>query len=65
MRDVLGFDTAEAAAALGSSEASVKGALQRARATLDERLSPGGLERAPRPGSARERELVGTYQDDL
>jgi RNA polymerase sigma-70 factor (ECF subfamily) len=61
MRDVLGFDTAEAAAALGSSEASVKGALQRARATLEERLSPSGLERAPVPGSARERELVGHF----
>ena len=61
MRDVLGFDTAEAAAALGSSEASVKGALQRARATLDERLPPEGLERVPLPGSARERELVGHF----
>ena len=61
MRDVLGFDTAEAAAVLGSSETSVKGALQRARATLDERLPPGGLERAPLPGSARERELVGHF----
>ena len=32
MRDVLGFDTAEASAVLGSSETSVKGALQRATA---------------------------------
>lgn len=61
IRDVLGFGTAEAAAALDSSEASVKGALQRARATLDERLPPGGLERAPLPDSARERELVGHF----
>jgi RNA polymerase sigma-70 factor (TIGR02960 family) len=61
LRDVLGFDTSEAAAALGSSENSVKGALQRARATLDERLPAGGLEHAPLPGSARERELVGRF----
>jgi RNA polymerase sigma-70 factor (TIGR02960 family) len=61
LRDVLGFDTADAAAALGSSEASVKGALQRARATLDERLAPGSLERAPLPNSPLERELVGHF----
>ncbi len=61
LRDALGFDTAEAAAMLDSSEGSVKGALQRARATLDERIAPGGLERAPLPDSARERELVGHF----
>ena len=42
LRDVLGFRTAEVAEMLDSSEASVKGALQRARATLDERLPAGG-----------------------
>jgi RNA polymerase sigma-70 factor (TIGR02960 family) len=61
LRDVLGFRTAEVAEILDSSEASVKGALQRARATLDERLGPGGRERAPAPRSARERELVGRF----
>ena len=61
LRDALGFDTTEAAAMLDSSEGSVKGALQRARATLDERLPPGGLERAPLPDSPRERELVGHF----
>ncbi len=61
LRDVLGFHRAEVAEILGSSEASVKGALQRARATLDERLPPGGRERAPLPDSARERELVGRF----
>jgi RNA polymerase sigma-70 factor (TIGR02960 family) len=61
LRDALGFDTAEAAATLGSSEGSIKGALQRARATLDDRLPPGGVERAPLPGSAREHDLVGHF----
>jgi RNA polymerase sigma-70 factor (TIGR02960 family) len=61
LRDVLGFHTAEVAEMLDSSEGSVKGALQRARATLDERLPPGGRERAPLPRSARERELVGRF----
>jgi RNA polymerase sigma-70 factor (ECF subfamily) len=61
LRDVLGFDTSEAAATLGSTESSVKGALQRARATLHERLPAGGLECAPLPDSARERELVGHF----
>jgi RNA polymerase sigma-70 factor (TIGR02960 family) len=61
LRDVLGFNTAEVAKMLDSSEASVKGALQRARAMLDDRLPLGGRERAPLPRSARERELVGRF----
>jgi RNA polymerase sigma-70 factor (TIGR02960 family) len=61
LRDVLGFRTGEVAEMLESSEASVKAALQRARATLEERLPPGGRERAPLPRSARERELVGRF----
>src|SRR5690348_11488138 len=51
LRDVLGFHTAEVAEMLDSSEASVKGALQRARATLDERQLADALERAPLPDS--------------
>ncbi len=61
LRDVLGFHTTEVAEMLDTSEASVKGALQRARATLDERMPTGGGERAPLPRSARERELVGRF----
>lgn len=61
LRDALGFDTAETAAILRSTEGSVKGALQRARATLDQRLAPGEIERAPLPDSSRERRLVGQF----
>jgi RNA polymerase sigma-70 factor (TIGR02960 family) len=61
LRDVLGFRTAEVAEMLDSSEASVKGALQRARAMLDERLPLGGRERAPLPRSPHERELVDRF----
>jgi len=45
---------------LGSSEASVKGALQRARATLEARL-PAGREHAPPPGFPRERQLASGF----
>jgi RNA polymerase sigma-70 factor (TIGR02960 family) len=62
LRDVLGFRTAEVAAMLDTSEASVKGALQRARAALEARL-PTDRERAPRPNSAGERELVGRFAE--
>jgi RNA polymerase sigma-70 factor, ECF subfamily len=61
LRDVLGFHSSEVAEMLESSEASVKGALQRARATIDERTVPGARERAPLPRSTRERELVGRF----
>ena len=42
---------------------SVKGALQRARATLDQRVP--ALERAPLPDSTAERELVARFSDAL
>jgi hypothetical protein len=60
---VLGFRLAEAAEMLDTGEASVKGALQRARAALKERLPDADRERAPRPGSASERRLVGRFAD--
>ena len=61
LRDVLGFQTADVAEMLDTSEASVKGALQRARTTLDERMPADSRERAPLPSSARERELIGRF----
>jgi len=63
LRDVLGFGTAEVADMLGSSQPSVKAALQRARATLQARLPAGDHERAPLPNSPRERELLGRFAD--
>jgi RNA polymerase sigma-70 factor (TIGR02960 family) len=63
LRDVLGFRTAEIAEMLDTGAGSVKGALQRARATLEERLPAADRDRAPRPNSARERQLVGRFAD--
>ncbi len=63
LRDVLGFRTAEVAEMLDTGEISVKGALQRARAALRERLPGADRERAPRPDSGRERRLVGRFAD--
>jgi RNA polymerase sigma-70 factor (ECF subfamily) len=63
LADVLGFRTAEVAAMLDTGELSVKGALQRARATLRARRPAADRERAPQPSSAGERELVGRFAD--
>ena len=63
LRDVLGFRTAEVAEMLDTGETAVKGALQRARATVGSRLPASGRDLAPQPNSARERELVGRFAD--
>jgi RNA polymerase sigma-70 factor (ECF subfamily) len=65
LRDVLGFRAAEVADMLGGSEAAVKGALQRARATLQTRLPGRDEKRAPPPHSGLERALVGRFADAL
>jgi RNA polymerase sigma-70 factor (TIGR02960 family) len=61
LRDALGFSSAEVASMLDTTATAVKAALQRARATLDEHVPRGELERAPTPGTRRERELVGRF----
>jgi RNA polymerase sigma-70 factor (TIGR02960 family) len=61
LRDVLGFRAGEVADMLQGSEASVNSALQRARATMAQRLPGPGRERAPRPRSARERDVAGRF----
>ncbi len=63
LRDVLGFHAAEVADMLDSSVDSVKGALKRARATLEQRLPPTDRDRSPLPNSPRERELVQRFAD--
>jgi RNA polymerase sigma-70 factor (TIGR02960 family) len=63
LRDVLGFRAAEVAEMLGTSEAAVKSALQRARGTVDAQLPAGQRERAPFPSSARERAVVARFVD--
>jgi RNA polymerase sigma-70 factor (TIGR02960 family) len=50
LRDVLGYRADEVAEMLGSTVGSVNGALKRARATVDHRLSTGG-DRGPGPAS--------------
>ena len=61
LHDALAFRTAEVAEMLDTTEASVKGALQRARTTVDERLPHHGHDRAPLPSAARERELAAQF----
>jgi RNA polymerase sigma-70 factor (TIGR02960 family) len=61
LRDVLGFRSAEVAGMLDTTEAAVKGNLQRARAALDRR--PPVREQAPLPNSDRERQVVGRFAD--
>ncbi|WP_202963971.1 RNA polymerase subunit sigma-70 [Actinoplanes friuliensis] len=56
LRDVLGFDTAEVARMLDTTGTAVKGALQRARASLDSRPEPAAL-------SADEEELARRFAE--
>jgi RNA polymerase sigma-70 factor (ECF subfamily) len=61
LRDVLGFRAAEVAAVLDCTEGSVKGALQRSRAALRERLSVTPPDDVALPLSKREREVVDRF----
>lgn len=63
LRDVLGYSTAEVAAMLQTSETAIKGALQRARASLDERRQAADREQTPLPHSIQERDLAQRFAD--
>jgi len=59
LRDVLGYRAKEVAQILDSTEESTTSALKRARASLQQRLPPGGQrDQPPLPKSAAEYELV-------
>ncbi len=63
--DVLGYSTTEAAAMLETSVAAIKGALQRARASLARlRATPGGPP-AARPGTRAESALAQRFAEAL
>jgi RNA polymerase sigma-70 factor (ECF subfamily) len=61
LRDALGFSTAETARILDTGEVAVRGALQRARSTLRERLADRPLGEGALPASARARDVVGRF----
>ena len=66
MADVLGWPASETAALLDVTTASVNSALQRARATMKERLSPRRMEWAPSTDpSGAERALLQRYMSGL
>jgi RNA polymerase sigma-70 factor (TIGR02960 family) len=62
LRDVLGFRTDEVAAMLKTSQAAIKGALQRGRAALENSRDTSDR-RHPAAGSAEERELARRFAD--
>ncbi len=62
LRDVLGFHADEVGDMLGSSEASVNSALQRARGTLEKRLPPR-QERLAVPRDGEDADMVSRFAD--
>jgi RNA polymerase sigma-70 factor (TIGR02960 family) len=65
LRDILGFRVAEVADIMDVTEGAVKGALQRARATLDARFSVRDRDDVQRPSSPHERELAARFAESI
>jgi RNA polymerase sigma-70 factor (TIGR02960 family) len=63
LRDVLGFRAAQTAVILGCTVDAANNLLRRARATIAIDLPPGGRDRAPLPGSAREQQVTARFAD--
>jgi RNA polymerase sigma-70 factor (TIGR02960 family) len=63
LRDVLGFRAAETAVILGCTVDAANNLLKRARTTIAAHLPPGGRDRAPLPGSARENQVTARFAD--
>jgi RNA polymerase sigma-70 factor (ECF subfamily) len=63
LREVLGFHAREVASILDTTEESVKGALKRARATIDEARPASDGAPAPAAGSREERELARRFAE--
>jgi RNA polymerase sigma-70 factor (ECF subfamily) len=65
LRDVLGYHAEEVAEMLETSAHSVNSLLRRARGAFESRLPAAARERAPLPGSKRERDTVGRFADAI
>lgn len=60
---MLGYSNGEAAAILGTSETAIKGALQRARASLGQRSTKAHSERTTAPDSPQERDVIRRFTE--
>ena len=63
LRDVLGYRSAEVATMLDATDVSIKGMLQRARATLQSHAPTSRRGRPPAPNSPAERDIVARFVD--